>query len=103
VASQNTVSAALPTQISDVHSVQSTNLKATHQPDGKKKQRKKGKGDKKPTNNDGGGNTEKRKEKYLCNLCTEDHPTHQCPQLIEAQNFVSWQQPTVLTNPFQHG
>jgi hypothetical protein len=36
--SQTTGSAAPPTQTSDVHSVQSTNLKATQQPDGKKKQ-----------------------------------------------------------------
>jgi hypothetical protein len=50
-----------------------------------------------------GGNTEKQKAKYLCNLCAEDHPTHQCPWLVEAQKFVSQQQPVVLTNPFQHG
>jgi hypothetical protein len=45
--------------MSDVHSVQSTNPKATQQLEGKKKQQKKGKADKKPTNNVGGGNTEK--------------------------------------------
>jgi hypothetical protein len=102
-ASQTTVLAAPPTQTSDVHTVQSTNPKATQQPEGKKKQRKKGKGDKKPTNNAGGGNTEKWKVRYLCNLCVEDHPTHQCPRLAEAQKFVTQQQPVVLTNPFQHG
>jgi hypothetical protein len=48
-----------PTQTSDVHSVKLTKLKATQQPDGKKKQREKGKGDKKSTNNSGEGNTEK--------------------------------------------
>jgi hypothetical protein len=83
--------------------VQSTNPKATQQPDGKKKQRKKGKGDKKPTNNVGGGNTEKKKSKYPCNLCTEDHPTHLCPRLAEAQKLLAQQQPVVLTNPFPHG
>jgi hypothetical protein len=103
MASQTTVSAAPPTQTSDVHSVQLTNPKATQQSDGKKKQRKKGKGDKKPTNNAGRGNIEKQKVKYLCNLCAEDHSTHQCPRLAEAQKFVSQQQPTVLMNPFQHG
>jgi hypothetical protein len=41
--------------------------------------------------------------RYLCNLCAEDHPTHQCPRLAEAQKFVTQQQPVVLTNPFQHG
>jgi hypothetical protein len=33
----------------------------------------------------------------------EDHPTHLCPQLAEAQKFVTQQQQAVLTNPFQHG
>jgi hypothetical protein len=33
----------------------------------------------------------------------EDHPTHLCPRLVEAQKFVTQQQPNVLTNPFQHG
>jgi hypothetical protein len=33
----------------------------------------------------------------------EDHLTHLCPRLAEAQNFVTQQQQTVLTNPFQHG
>jgi hypothetical protein len=39
--------------------VQSTNPKATQQPEGKKKQQKKGKGDKKPTNNAGKDTTKK--------------------------------------------
>jgi hypothetical protein len=37
-ASQTTILAAPPTQTSDVHTVQSTNPKATQQPEGKKKQ-----------------------------------------------------------------
>jgi hypothetical protein len=41
--------------------------------------------------------------RYPCNLCMEDHPTHLCPRLAEAQKFVTQQQPAVLTNPFQHG
>jgi hypothetical protein len=41
-----------------------TNPKATQQPEGKKKQRKKGKGEKKPTNNASEGTTEKQKERY---------------------------------------
>jgi hypothetical protein len=84
--------------------VQSTNSKANQQPDRKKKQRnKKGKGDKKPNKNDGGGNTKKRKLKYLCNLFTEDHLTHLCPRLVEAQNLLVQQQLVVLTNPLPHG
>jgi hypothetical protein len=88
--------------MSYVHSVQSTNLKATQQPDRKKKQRNKGKGDKKPTNNVGGGNTENKKSKYPCNLCMENHPTHLCSHLAEAHNLLAQQQPVVLTNPFPH-
>jgi hypothetical protein len=57
VTSQTIVLAAPPSKTLDVHSVQSTNPKATQQLDGKKKQRKKGKGDKKPTNNSRKGNT----------------------------------------------
>jgi hypothetical protein len=83
--------------------MQSTNPKATQQPEGKKKQQKKGKGDKKPTDNAGGDNTKKWKARYPCNLCAEDHPTHHCPRLAEAQKFVTQQQQEVLTNPFQHG
>jgi hypothetical protein len=33
----------------------------------------------------------------------EDHPTHLCPRLAEAQKFVMQQQQAVLTNLFQHG
>jgi hypothetical protein len=78
-ASQNTALAAPPTQTSKVHSVQTTNPKAPQQPEGKKKQCKKGKGDKKPTDNAGEGTIEKWKARYPCNLCAEDHPTHLCP------------------------
>jgi hypothetical protein len=46
---------------------------------------------------------QKRKSKYLCNLCMEDHPTHLCPQLVEAQKLLTQQKPVVLTNPFPHG
>jgi hypothetical protein len=36
-------------------------------------------------------------------LCAEDHLTHLCPRLAEAQKFVTQQHQAVLTNPFQHG
>jgi hypothetical protein len=103
VANQTTVLATPPTKTSDVHTVQSTNPKATQHPEGNKKPRKKGKWDKKPTNNAGRGNIKKQKVRYPCNLCVEDHPTQQCPRLAEAQKFVTQQQRVVLTNPFQHG
>ena len=90
-ASQTIALATPPTQTSKVHSVQTTNPKAPQQPEGKKKQQKKGKGDKKPTDNAGGDNMEKRKARYPCNLCVEDHPTHLCPRLAEAQKFVTQQ------------
>jgi hypothetical protein len=102
-ARQTTALAAPPTQTSEVHSVQMTNPKANQQPKGKKKQRKKSNGDKKPNDNAGKGTTERKKARYPCNLCAEDHPTHLCPRLAEAQKFVTQQQQAVLTNPFQHG
>jgi hypothetical protein len=82
--------------------VQTINSKATQQPDGKKKQQKKGKGDKKPTDNDGRGDTKKKKSKYPYNLCKEDHPIHQCPRFVEAQNLLAQKQLSMLTNPFLH-
>jgi hypothetical protein len=59
VASQTTALVSPPTQMSEVHFMQTTNPKATQQPEGRKKQRKKGKGDKKPTDNAGEGTTKK--------------------------------------------
>jgi hypothetical protein len=80
------------------------NLKANQKPKGNKKQwNKKGKGDKKANNNAGGGKIEKRKSKYLCNLCTEDHPLHLCPRLAKDQKLLAHQKPAVLMNPFSHG
>jgi hypothetical protein len=93
-----------PTQMSDVHNVQSTNPKANQHPQGKKKQwNKKGKWNKKATNNASGGKTKKRKSKYPCNLCMEDHLNRLYPPLAEAQNILVQQQAIVLTNPFPHG
>jgi hypothetical protein len=88
-ANQTTDLDSPPMKMSDVHSVQSTNPKATQQPDKKKKQQEKGKEDKKSTNNAGGGNIENNKLNYLCNLYMEDHPTHQCPWLTEAQKLLA--------------
>jgi hypothetical protein len=45
-----------------------TNPKATQQPEGKKKQWKKGKGDKKPTDNASRDTIEKWKARYLLTL-----------------------------------
>jgi hypothetical protein len=79
------------------------NPKANQQPEGKKKQwKKKGKGEKKDTNNVGGGETEKRKSKYLCNLCMDDHPTHLCPRLTKAQKLLVQKKLVVMMNAFPH-
>jgi hypothetical protein len=58
---------------------------------------------KKATNNIGKGKNEKRKVKFLCKLCMENHLTHQCPQLEEAQNLSAQQRPAMLTNHFPQG
>jgi hypothetical protein len=89
MASQTIGSTTPLTQTSYVHGVKSTNPKSNQQAEGKKKQRKKGKGDKKPTNNVGWGNKEKINSKYPCNLCMEDHPTHLFPWLAEAQKLLT--------------
>jgi hypothetical protein len=104
VANQTPSSTSPVTQTSDVHSVQSTNPKGNQQTEGKRKSKnKKGKGDKKAANNVGEGKNEKRKVKFPCKLCMDDHLTHQFPQLEEAQNLLAQQQPTMLTNPFPQG
>ena len=76
--------------MSDVHNVQSTTPKANQKTEGNKKQRnKKHKGDKKVANNVGEGKIEKRKVKYTCKLCTDEHLTHLCPRLVEAQKLLA--------------
>jgi hypothetical protein len=95
--------------MSYVHSVQSTNPKGTQQPGGKKKGKdKKGGGNNnknvnKPESSSGGGKKEKRKVKFPCNICKEDHLTHKFPKMEEAQRLLAQQQPVMLTNPFPHG
>jgi hypothetical protein len=74
----------VPTQTSEVNSVQSTQPKNPQQPGGKKKRNKK----KNSTNEKGtattqtsqeGGTKEKWKSHFPCTICGEDHPTHQFP------------------------
>jgi hypothetical protein len=85
MASQTSSLDAPPTQMLDLHNLQSTNPKSNQQLEGKKKQlNKKGKGDKKDTKNVGGGKRKKRKSNYLCKLCTKDHPTHMCSRFVES-------------------
>ena len=75
-------------------------------PSGKKKKGKKGEGNQnkpKPTNNAGGVEKEKKKVKFPCKLCQEDHLTHQCPPMDQAQKLLKNQQTTVLKDPFPQG
>jgi len=95
---------SLATQTLEVHSVQSKNAKSNQQPKGKRKsKRKKDKGDKKAANNANEGKNEKKKVKFLCNICTDDHFTYQCPWLEEAHKILAQQHFVVLTNPFPQG
>jgi hypothetical protein len=104
------------TQSADVHYVQSSsNPNGNQQPgDTKKKGRgnnhKGGKNNNKSkdeTNNDGSNNNvgegkkEKRKVKFPCKLCKDDHLTHLCPKIEESLRLLS-HPPIVLTNSFLH-
>ena len=85
-----------------------TSSKGNQQPDGKKKKGKKGEGNQnqnkpKPANNADGGKKEKKKVKFPCKLCHEDHLTHLCPLMEQAQKLLKVQQPTVLKDPFPQG
>ena len=75
-------------------------------PCGKKKKGKKGEGNQnkqKPTNNADGGKKEKKKVKFPCKLCHEDHLTHLCPLIEQAQKLLKGQQSVVLKDPFSQG
>jgi hypothetical protein len=66
--------------------------------------------DNKPRDNDNnnrlkvnasGGKKEKKKVKFPCKLCTNDHLTHLCMKLEEDVRILTLP-PTVLNNPFPH-
>ena len=48
-----------------------------------------------------GDKQSKRKVKFPCKLCKEDHLTYLCPRIDEASRFLV-QGPAVLTNPLPH-
>jgi hypothetical protein len=53
------------------------NPKGNQQFEGNRKsKKKKGKGNKKVVNNVGEGKNKKRKVKFLCKICMDDHLTH---------------------------
>ena len=45
-----------------------------------------------------GGKQDKRKVKFPCKLCKDDHLTYLCPRIEEASKFLA-QGPAMLTNP----
>jgi hypothetical protein len=53
--------------------------------------------------NVGGAKKEKSNVKFPYKRCNEDHLTHRCPKLEEAQCLPTQQQLIVLKNPFPHG
>lgn len=88
--------------------MQSKTQKGPRQPEDKKKGKGKKSGggkDKKPNKNVEGAKDEKRKAKFPCKLCGDDHLTHQCPKMEETQRLIKLQQqhPVVLKNPFPQG
>jgi hypothetical protein len=104
-----------PTQSTDVYSMQSSSdPNGNQQPGGNKKKgcnnRKGGKNGNKPKDNNnnekmgsnvGEGKRERRKVKFPCKICIDDHLTHLCPKLSEVVRLLS-QSPVVLMNPFPH-
>ena len=94
-----------------VLSVQSSDQKGNQQP---RRNKKKGKNNckggnrnenahsnDKNTQNVGGDKQPKRKVKFPCKLCKEDHLTNLCPWIEEASRFIA-QGPAVLINPLPH-
>jgi hypothetical protein len=105
-----------PTELAYARSMQSsTDPNGNQKLGGNKKKernnnRKGGKNNNKPKDNDnnektntnvGEGKKERRKVKFLCNLCTNDHLTHLCPKVLEAARVLSLPH-VVMTNPFPH-
>ena len=100
-----------PTQMVSVLSVQSLDQKGNQQPG---QNRKKGKNNHKGGNknenynsndknyrNAGGGKQSKRKVKFPCKLCKDNHLTYLCHCIDEALRFLA-QGLAVLNNPLPH-
>ena len=83
-----------------------TSQKGNQYPGGKKKKGKKGEGNQnkqKPANNADGGKKEKKKVKFPCKLCQEDHLTHLFHLMDQARKLLKSQQLAVLKDPFPQG
>ena len=112
-ASGQATTSSQPAQTTNVHVVQASNQKGNQQP---RRNRKKGKNNnnkkggyknENANNNDknnknaGGDKKTKRKVKFPCKLCKDDHLTYLCPRMDEASKFIA-QGPAVLKNPLPH-
>ena len=85
----------------DIHVVESSTAKSKS--DGKKKGKKKNKSDKnsKEKSDKTESTDEKRKPRYPCLICDEEHFTRDCPHGAEVSKIVKGSQtPTVLKDPF---
>jgi len=83
------------TQYFNVHFLKTKTWKAPQQPgENKKGKGKKGSGgnNKKYDKNVEGAKDEKRKVKFPCNICEEDHLTHYFPQMEESQHLIKLKQ-----------
>jgi len=85
----------------DIHAVESSTAKSKN--GGKKKGKKKNKADKAPKEKNEKTDTsdEKRKPRYPCLICEEDHFTRDCPHRAEVAKIVKGATtPAVLKDPF---
>lgn len=106
----DTKTALVPTQTSEVNSVQSTQPKNPQQPGGNNNNNKNNntyteQGIAQTQNANAGGNKDKRKVKFPCKICGGNHLTHHCPRMDEVHKYLALlqgapPQPAVFTNPF---
>ena len=69
---------------------------------GKNNNKPKDNGNNEETNNNAGeSKRERRKVKFPCKICIDDHLTHLCPKLAEATRLL-YLPPIMLMNPFPH-
>jgi hypothetical protein len=94
-ASQTTALVAPPTQMSKYTQCSRLTRRPPSSLKGRKNNKRRVRGIKNPTIMLAGTTLKNRKARYPCNLCMEDHLTHLCPRLAEAQKFVTQQQSSV--------
>ena len=90
-----------PELSADIHAVETSMAKSKN--GGKKKGKKKNKADKAPKEKSEKTepNDERRKPKYPCLICEEDHYTRDCPHRAEVAKIIKGSEtPAVLKDPF---